>query len=122
MSERTYVVTFAQANEDDKKRFGFLYGWFIAGGNSVDRKGIEVVRREALVVDKFWAISDRLEGLPEGVEARRLKIGGGTLTFQQPEYELIKRYLESANPRTELSRQYVETVDWWSSLKPEVPA
>ena len=120
MAERQYRIVFT-ASEADKKRFAYLYGWFVAGGNATERKGIEGARREATVLDKLWAISDRPRQLPDHVEGIRelADLTDSTLVLTQPEYDLVKRYVESVSPRTEASRMFVDLVDWWAGLKPE---
>ena len=109
-----------RTNPDDQRRFKMLYGWFVAGGNGEQRKGMEVARREATIVDKFWAVSSPTPGVPEGVEGmRQLNLGDWTIELTKQELDLVRKYVEACSPRTELSREFVALVDWLANLPGE---
>lgn len=120
MIEKTYRIEFNGDKDDDKKRYSSLYAWFVAGGNRQDHKGMEVGRREAKLVDKFQALGVRPVDVPENAEGVRLLLPGlRAMTVDQPELELIRRYVLAIAPRTEHAGRWVEMVDWLNDLKPE---
>jgi len=84
--------------------FSLLYQGFIIGGNSVDKKTMQVIRREAKVLDKLDAIS-RVVGddrYPTGDKVRELNPilllnDKAELKLEDEEHELFKMYFESVN-------------------------
>jgi hypothetical protein len=98
-------------NEQARERFTLLYQGFIAGGNSPAQKGMEVVRREARVLDKLDAVSE-----PSVNGLRALREGEHAVVLEQPEYELVKRYFENAPWAVHVSRQVVSVSDWLSAI------
>lgn len=100
-------------SESDRWMFPLLYSGFLNGGNSPNAKGMEVLRREARILDKLEAIS-----VDEGPE-RVLKSGPQEVTLEQPEYELLKRYFENTPWTTAVSRKVVNISDWLSAIQLE---
>lgn len=109
-----------EGTEEGRTRFELLFQGFLSGGSRTpgESKGIEVVRREARILDKFEAISDGPpEGavLPAGLTAamsRSLKEEGGSITLDSVEYDLLRRYVEGCNWMPGVSKKVVEVVDW----------
>lgn len=99
---------------DDKERFALLYQSFVMGGNNTqEKKTIEVLRREIAIYDALDAISTEAHGL------RTLNDGEQTLTLDQPQYQLLKKYIDTmvSVAATSAARRMVALVDWFDSLK-----
>lgn len=103
--------------------FGLLYQGFIIGGNSIDKKTMQVIRREAKVLDKLEAISQPRgdERYPTGDRVRELIASEDskpiTLLLEDEELELLKTYFESVPWVTKVSREVVRLADLLDSAK-----
>ncbi|HEY3158183.1 MAG TPA: hypothetical protein VGJ78_04405 [Vicinamibacterales bacterium] len=101
------------------KKFALFVNLFIAGGNLLHfnpssgptSRTPEERRQEAKVVRAWKAISD--ETGPDG--ARKLKTDGGTLTFDQPTFALVEKYLAAAPGGTQDADVIDDLLDWVSA-------
>lgn len=110
-----YQVTFGK---DDAERFALFYESFVLGGNNAqDKKNIEVLRREIAVLDALDAISE------DTGRGRTMRPGPQTVTLDQPQYQLVKRYLDAFVSVTSTSgaRRVVALVDWFDAIKGAEP-
>lgn len=116
------------------RRFALLYealvvGGFLAGlgtdsartGPAAERKPFDVVRREAKVSRKMKAISEDDDGdkLPTGETHRRLLPGGGTVSLDGAEHELLRRYAESCRWKVTQAEDVVDAVDDFLTAAPQ---
>jgi hypothetical protein len=107
------VLTF-DSNGHGQQRFMIVYAAILLGAPKGAR-GLEVIRREARILDALDAISvaDAAAG-PGPVPARHV-IPDARLTLSQPEFELVGRYLEAVEWTPAASRDVIDTVDWVSA-------
>jgi hypothetical protein len=99
----------------DKERFALLYQSFVMGGNNTqDKKNIEVLRREIAIFDALDAVSTEANG------ARTMHDGPQVVTLDQPQYQLLKKYIDTmvSVAATSAARRMVELVDWFDAIKP----
>jgi hypothetical protein len=95
-------------DEESKERFGLLFQGFLTGGNSSTQKGIIVLRQEARILDQLEDISNPTDQ----VLIRTLKPGLWTVSFEQPDFELLMNYIEATPWMTVVSRKVINLVDW----------
>lgn len=122
---RIYTIPFyADTNETDQERFSLIYQGFLMGGNS-PQKGMEVIRREAKILDKLEEISGPEEGSTCdscGIAknpSQKLHLGAQYLRLEQPEMTLLTKYIEQTPWNTRSSRKVRDLVDWLASIKAE---
>jgi hypothetical protein len=97
-----------------RERFEFLFQGFVVGGGTSSKKGMEVVRREAKILDKFEEIG------VVGEDGKAVfNNGGGTIRFTAPEFELIRSYFEGVPWNALVSRKVVAVADWLISSPQE---
>lgn len=103
--------------------FGLIYQGFIIGGNSVSSKTMQVIRREAKILDKLEDISQPVgdNRYPTGDRVRELVATENDapvkLKLTDEELELLKQYFESVPWVTKLSREVVRLADLLDSAK-----
>jgi hypothetical protein len=112
---RVYRLIFDDSKEG-RQRFAMLYVGFISGGNMPQSKGMEVVRREAKILDQFDDVGRCESADPDSVVWSETT---NQITLDQPQFELLKRYFESASWSTMSSRLVVSISDWLASRQPE---
>ena len=110
--------------KEGRERYTLLWQGFLTGGNSAQTKGIEVVRREAKILDKFAAhgtIPPDVVSAADGSDelARSMNPGDQTIDLEQPEYEMLKRYFESTPWVTRMSVRVRNVSDWLNSIQLE---
>jgi len=115
------VVTFKTGETKNQHRFEVLYGAIVAGGQTPSRgSGIEVLRKEARILDALDAISDpptsssQTRPLPNGEPTRAVQ-NGCELVLAQPEHELLKKRLEEGLWSPRAARDVVDCIDWFSA-------
>jgi hypothetical protein len=105
--------------EGDQEKFALLYQGFLNGGTGQSR-GLEVMRREARVLDKLDAISQpeiiQIDGKTVETNDRVPKLGEQVLLLEQPEYELLKAHFEATPWTTRVVRKVVSICDWLSAI------
>lgn len=105
--------------EDDlgKRHFEFCFVGFVLGGSMQEKKGMQVLRTEVALFEKFESISDlkpcgkkMLNGEPE----RQLKIEGvRQLQVHVTEFDLLFNYVAMVPWQTGTpSKNALETLDW----------
>jgi hypothetical protein len=111
----TRVVTF-DGNGRSQKRFDILYAALLLGAPKGAR-GLDTIRREARVLDALDAISTPVDTAAGPVPARHLKFDNAELVLclQQPEFELLTRYLEAVEWAPAAARDVVDAADWLSA-------
>lgn len=97
-----------------QKRFEILYAALLLGAPKGGR-GLEVLRREARILDALDAISTPDPTAPAGPMPGRKVIAGRPLVLAQPELELLARYLEAVEWTPAASRDVVDAADWLSA-------
>ncbi len=122
----TRTLTFGPCKHDDGtltgecKRFTLFVNLFLLGGNILhfnpqtgpisrsptDRK------MEAKIVKAYKAISDEL---PDGT--RSLKLEGGTISLDQPQFVLLERYLAAGPAGTQESDAVQDLIEWVSAAE-----
>ena len=91
-------------------RFKRLYEGLLSGAERA--KNIEIIRREARVLDALDAISDT-EDTPQGPQR---KVRAGTaLELDQADFKLLEQYVHNTPWLPVVSRQIVDLVDWMST-------
>ena len=120
MKTRTLVF----GEPDDKtaaERYELIYQGFVTGGNADPRKGMEVIRREAKILDKLESIGVMPDATTPcetcgrdsgGLVTPKLKKGKQAVQLDQPEYDLMRKYLEATPWTVKMSRKIVDLVDW----------
>ena len=100
---------------DTTQDFTLIYQGFTAGGNSQQSKTMQVVRREAKILDKLEAISQPVvppATYPNGDVARELRTDIPTvLRLTSEEYDLLKKYFEAVPWTVNASRAAVAMAD-----------
>jgi hypothetical protein len=94
--------------------FNLLYQGFTVGGNSQQSKTMQVVRREAKILDKLEAISQPVlpaSVYPSGEPVRELRDAAATLRLTAEEHELLKKYFDAVPWTTQASRFVVKMAD-----------
>ena len=114
--------------EGDKaqKRFELLYGAVIlvnAASTTQPVRGIEVIRREAKILDYLDSVSlpDPASGTMASGEPARAIIPGSKITFDQPTFDLLKKRVEDCAWVPKIARDVVDLVDWMSSAREVTP-
>lgn len=109
------IVTFNGDQTKNQKRFELLYGALLLGGGTGKPRGIEVMRREAKILDLLDSIS-RPNPEPTasklGDEPARLVAPNSTISFTICEHTLLKERLEAAPWLPRVAREVVDAVDW----------
>lgn len=107
-------VTFSDETKN-QKRFELLYLSIILG--APQNRGIEVIRREARILDLLDSISsvNSDSNVKFGTEPGRIINGGAELLLEVADFELIKSRLEKTEWVAIWSRKVVDTLDWFSS-------
>ena len=98
--------------EKSQQRFKRLYEGLLSGGG--ERKNIEVIRREARVLDALDAVSDPEEtahGLQRAVRP------GAVVELDQADFALLEQYVSNTSWLPVVSRQIVDLVDWMSAAQ-----
>lgn len=123
---RSYKLVF-DGSDNANERFSLLYQGFVNGGNApMERKNMEVFRREAKILDKLEESSELIEGracescgqaIPG--TGRQVPLGDVTIVFDQPEMALVKKYVEQTQWTTRMSRKVVDLIDWLATITPE---
>lgn len=115
------VVTFKTGDEaKNQQRFELLYSAILAGGSTPSRgSGIDMLRKEARLLDALDAISDEdgaktTRPLPTGDHARLVRTDA-ELVLSQPEHELLKKRLEDGPWSPGAARAVVDCADWLGS-------
>lgn len=102
---------------EGRERYKLLYQGFLNGGNSAQSKGMDVLRREAEILDKFQNAGTLppTDGEPNEME-RELNPSGAAFDVDNAEYELLKRYFEKTPWVTRLAIKVVNIADWLSAI------
>jgi hypothetical protein len=112
------VVAFDDSARN-QRRFDLYYAAILLGAPKGVR-GLEVIRREARVLDALDAISDPLTAdAGPGDVARRHVQAGRALLLSQPEFDLLTQYLAGAEWIPIVSRDVVDAADWLSAAPPQ---
>jgi hypothetical protein len=113
----------------NQKRFELLYGAILVGGAQAQngqRGGIEVLRREARLLDSLDTISvlnpDRTVPKFPNDEPARLVTSGAAMVIAQADFELLKKRLEDTPWLPKVARDVVDTVDWLSAAPEQTEA
>lgn len=104
----------------NQKRFDLLTQAVLIGGSpggQGTRGGIEVLRREARLLDGLESVSvhnpDAAQTLP--VELQRTVTVDATLVLEQPDFDLLKKRVEETVWLPPAARAAVECFDWLSA-------
>src|SRR5688572_26296888 len=101
------VLTFSDSDES-RETFALICQGFLYGGNSATSKGMELIRREAGILDKLYGI-----GTENTTEDKMvLNPGEQKLVLTQPEFELVQRYFRSTPWTTKMARRIRDIDDW----------
>ena len=104
-------------DELGERHFQFCFVGFVLGGSLQDKKGMQILRTEVGIFEKFESISDlkscgkkMINGEPE----RQLKVDGSRqLQITMVEFDLLFNYVAQVPWQTGTpSRNAVETLDW----------
>lgn len=110
------------AFDDDRRnqrRFDLYYAAVLLGAPKGPR-GLEVIRREARILDALDAISDPSpDAVGPGDVPRRVVQAGRALLLPQPECDLLTKYLDTAEWVPAVSRDVVDAADWLSAAPPQ---
>lgn len=114
----TRTLTFNVATHN-QQRFRLLYEAILLGGQTPSRgSGIDVLRKEAAILDALDAVSDPpatdAQTLVNGDRARQVR-PGEILVLAQHELDLLKKRLEDGPWLPQVARQVVDVVDWCSA-------
>ena len=104
-------------DEKGKKRFEFCFVGFVIGGSMQPTKGMQVLRTEVALFEKFESISDLKpcgKKMTNGEPERQLKEEGSRkLQIHITEYDLLFSYVAQVPWQTGTpSRNALETLDW----------
>ncbi len=118
------VLQFENTDHDrsqDRRRFDLLYQGFMFGGNQQQSKGMDVLRREARILDTLDSISlvqNPGDGTPDDPARllRTLAPGHHEVSFEEPDYALLCRYFNGAAWTTSVARQVVSISDWLAGI------
>lgn len=104
-------------DERGKIRFEFCFVGFVLGGCMQQTKGMQVLRTEVALFEKFESISDLKpcgKKMVNGEPERQLKTEGSRqLQIHVTEYDLLFNYLAQVPWQTGTpSRNALETLDW----------
>lgn len=102
-------------SETDHDKFEVLFNGFIVGGSRNTQKGIQVLRRELIILDKLEAISKPCEcGKKVNEEIQReLLPGPQSLTLEDNEFDLLYTYISDVPWATgKYLRTAMTTLDW----------
>ena len=113
------VITFDR-NGRGQRRFEIFYAAILLGAPKAGR-GLEVLRREARILDALDAISTAVDGAAPGPVPPRHVTPAARLVLAQPEYDLLARYLEGVEWAPAASRDVVDAFDWLSAAATEDP-
>lgn len=104
-------------DDEGRDRYMLLYQGFLNGGNNTQTKGMEVVRREAKMLERFQnAGLLPPDDLSSNEMNRALIPGGATVELDGAEYDLLKKYFEGTPWVTRLAIKVVNVSDWLNSL------
>jgi hypothetical protein len=107
------VVSFKADATKNQKRLELCYAAVVLGAPQAAR-GIDVIRREARLLDALDAISTPdTEGalMVNGLPKRSPQVDA-VLTLDQPDWELLRRYVENTPWSPMAARDVVDVVDW----------
>lgn len=108
--------------ENEGKIFQMLFDGFIIGGALIKEKGINVIRREASLLDKLESISKECEcgrRLVTGEAARELLDNNNKfiIDLSLDEFNILQNYFEAVPWKSSLSRDVVKISDWLDSFR-----
>ncbi len=103
------TITFGDEAKS-QQRFELFQAAILNGGAAGQRGGIEILRREAKLLDAFDAISD-----PAGDEKPRRVRDGAQLVLEQADFDVLKKRMEEAPWAPAASRGVIDALDWLSA-------
>lgn len=117
-------------DEQGKRHFEFCFVGFILGGSLQEKKGMQVLRTEVGLYEKFETISDTKpcgKKLVTGEPDRQLKqpteegvLPSLNMVVSMQEYDLLYNYLGQVPWQSGLPTKYaVETIDWLERVQRE---
>lgn len=120
----TRTITFNADEARNQKRFEFIIGAMLLGGNheqQSSRGSIEVLRREARILNVLDAISDpnpdpQAPKLANNEPARTVR-ANAVMELDQPDFELLRKRLEETPWMPKVARDVVDAVDWLSAAE-----
>jgi hypothetical protein len=102
-------------------RFARLYEAVIIGGMLPNQKrGIEIYRREAKILDALDTVSEAVDGKPIAMNApsRALHTNGGTVSLDVGDLNLLLDRLKLEDVwHSAVSRELVDAVDWLTTVR-----
>ena len=102
----------------DQKKFRFLFEGFLGGGAIADKKNLPILRTEAKILTKLESISSEEDSYIDSLtHMRKLLPFKQTLEFEVPEFDLLRRYLESVPWKASVSRDIVDCIDWLDGIQ-----
>lgn len=118
------------SDELGKRHFEFCFVGFILGGSLQDKKGMQVLRTEVGLYEKFETVSDVKpcgKKLVTGEPDRQLKqaengeaVPSVQMVISLQEYDLLYNYLGQVPWQSGLPTKYaVETIDWLERVQRE---
>lgn len=107
-------------DELGERHFSFCFVGFVLGGSLQEKKGMQVLRTEVSIFEKFESISELKpcgKKMINGEPDRQLKKEGGRqLQVSLEEFDLLFNYIAQVPWQTGTpSRNAVETLDWLQS-------
>ena len=111
-------IEFDPSNEQSRERFYILYQGFVIAGHADPRegpKGMVVVRKEATILRKMQGISEPELNSDGSLTGWRV-LTGSLMVLEQPEYELLKKYVDRGGWASVASPKIVDTYDWLDAI------
>lgn len=104
-------------DEAGKQHFQFCFVGFVLGGSMQQTKGMQVLRSEVALFEKFESISELKpcgKKLVNGEADRQLKEDGSRqLQINMSEYDMLMNYISQVPWQTGTpTKNAVETLDW----------
>jgi hypothetical protein len=109
----TRVLLFAATEPKSQKRLELCFAAVMLGAPR-EARSIDVLRREARLLDAFESVSvlnPDGAALVNGMPARAVN-PDATLRLEQPDWELLRKYVELTPWAPLVSRDVVDVVDW----------
>lgn len=98
-------------DDRDARRFGLLRTALLQAGDGKGPRGIEVIRKEARLLDALDAVSvpDPVDGDPDH---RKLRPEASSVQIDQPDFALLADYVAKVIWFPKVARDVVDLVDW----------
>jgi hypothetical protein len=94
------------------KRFELCYGSVMLAGDGTGTRSAAVLRKEARILNAFDEVSVEVKDPKPSEQDRVIQPGGGIVSLQDEDWELLRVYVETAKWVPKIAREAVDAMDF----------